>query len=113
VVLCVLSLLFWTKVHVTIVDLLLIGYNGVTQFFPGVVLAFVWRKANAWGVGSGIVAGIAVVVYASAHQAPVVAGINVGFFALACNALVCAAVSLLTARGNGVREGGQATAAVS
>lgn len=83
--------LFWNR---SLVDLLLLGYNGITQFFPGVVLAFVWPRVTAWGVGSGIVAGLAVLAVFAAS--PTLGGVNVGLVALAVNAAVCAIASLLT-----------------
>ena len=39
------------------VELLLLYYNGITQFAPGVIASFLWKRATAWGVGLGIAAG--------------------------------------------------------
>jgi SSS family solute:Na+ symporter len=64
---------------------LLIGYSGVTQFFPGVVLALGARRPPAAAIGAGIVAGILVVATAALLGAPTVYGLNVGVFALLAN----------------------------
>ncbi len=40
-----------------IVSLLLTGYAGVTQFFPGVVLGLWWKKANKKAVLAGLIVG--------------------------------------------------------
>jgi len=95
-VVAVLALLFWLYEKTTLVNLLLIAYNGVTQFFPGAVLAFAWRRTSAWGVSAGIVAGIVVLAVLALAGITIVGGINAGFFALLLNAAVCAIVSLFT-----------------
>ncbi|MGH7708222.1 MAG: sodium:solute symporter family protein [Vulcanimicrobiaceae bacterium] len=91
-----LALGFWLVAKTTLVGLLLIGYSGVTQFFPGVVFSLVWRRATALGVGAGIVAGIATVAYFAATKQPSMDGINTGFFALLINVVVCVVVSLIS-----------------
>ncbi len=95
-VVAVLALLFWLYEKTTLVNLLLIAYNGVTQFFPGAVLAFAWRRTSAWGVGAGIIAGLVVLAVLALSGISTVGGINAGFFALLINAAVCAIVSLFT-----------------
>lgn len=100
-VVALLALLLWLFEKQTLVGLLLIVYNGITQFLPGVVCALVWRRATAWGVAAGIVAGIAVASWLSALAVPW--GINPGLIALAINALVLVVVSLVT-RGNRARH---------
>lgn len=95
IVVALLALGFWLVGQRTIVELLLIYYNGITQFFPGVVAALVWPRANAWGVAAGIVAGFAVVTLFAATGATL-GGVNVGFAALFVNVVVMAGVSLLT-----------------
>ena len=92
-VVAALALGFWLIARTSLVGLLLIGYNGVTQFFPGVFFSLVWRRATALGVGAGIVAGIATVVYFAATGQTSVSGINAGFFALLINVVVCVVLS--------------------
>ena len=62
VVVAVLALLVWLVAQKTVVEMLLLYYNGITQFFPGVAATFLWRRATALGVGAGIAAGLAVAV---------------------------------------------------
>ncbi|HEY8296946.1 MAG TPA: sodium:solute symporter family protein [Candidatus Baltobacteraceae bacterium] len=98
IVIAAMSLIFWIFYNQTLVQLLLYYYNGVTQFMPGFVFALIWRRANAWAVGSGIVAGEIVVAYLVANPAIPTWGINPGFFALAVNVAVCVGVALLRPR---------------
>jgi SSS family solute:Na+ symporter len=80
----------------TLVALLLLGYAGVTQFFPGVVLGLFWPRVTAIGATSGLVAGLAVVaILMLSHRDPF-HGFNAGFLALAFNFAVTTAVSLAT-----------------
>ena len=43
--------------------LLLMGYAGVSQFFPGVVLGIYWRRVTMTGVFCGMVAGVGTDVF--------------------------------------------------
>lgn len=95
-VVAVLALWFWAKEQKTLVDLLLIGYNGIAQFLPGTVLAFGSRRTTAAGVGAGIVAGLIALALLAAKGLPTVSGFNNGLVALAINTAVCVCVSLLT-----------------
>jgi SSS family solute:Na+ symporter len=85
VVVAALALCWWLAARTSLVGLLLIGYSGVTQFFPGVVLALRPSRPSAFAVGSGIAAGILVVVTASIRATPTIYGLNVGLFALLVN----------------------------
>lgn len=91
----VMSLVLWIYNRRTLVELLLLYYNGVTQFMPGFVFALLWKRAHAWGVGAGILAGEAVAAYLWLHPGVAVGGINPGFLALLVNVGVCVAVCLL------------------
>src|SRR4030042_947706 len=42
-----------------LVALLLLGYSGITQFFPGVFLGLFWRRVTKAGVYAGMLGGIA------------------------------------------------------
>ena len=83
----------------TLVGLLLMGYAGVAQFFPGVVLGLYSKRATVSGVFAGMVTGvlIAVLLMLSSHD-PVM-GLNAGFIALCCNFVVTGVVSFLTSTG--------------
>ena len=92
-VVAVLALGVWLVAQKTVVELLLVYYNGISQFFPGVVATFVSRRVTAWAVGAGIAAGLAVAVpLAMANVNPL--GINPGFVGLVANVVVLIAASL-------------------
>jgi SSS family solute:Na+ symporter len=78
-----------------LVNLLLIGYDGVSQFFPGVVLGLFWKRVSRAGVVCGLVAGIAVVIFLVFGGHDPFLGLNAGFVALAANAMITVGVSLL------------------
>lgn len=79
--------------HTTLVSLLLLGYSGVTQFLPGVVLGLFWKKVATSGVFAGLVTGIAVVAIMGLSGHDPFVGVNAGFIALCCNCVVVIAVS--------------------
>jgi SSS family solute:Na+ symporter len=96
-VVALLAFLFWVYAKTTLVGLLLIAYNGITQLFPGVVLSFARVRPAPAGVAAGIVTGIAALAaFALAHLG-VVGGINVGMVALALNFAVTILVGYLIA----------------
>ena len=97
IVVAVLALGVWLIAKRTVVELLLLYYNGIAQFAPGVIATFIWPRATAWGVGAGIAAGLAVAVpLAALNITPL--GINAGFVGLAANVAVLALLSLVTPR---------------
>jgi SSS family solute:Na+ symporter len=77
------------------VSLLLVGYAGVTQFFPGVVLGLFSKRASMRGVFAGMVIGVLIVVLLMLSKHDPFMGLNAGFIALCCNFAVVGAVSLL------------------
>jgi len=92
VVVALLALVVWLVGQRTVVELLLLYYNGVTQFFPGIVASFVWRRATALGVAAGIAAGLVVSIpLAVANVTPW--GINAGLLGVAANIVALVAVS--------------------
>ena len=80
----------------TLVALLLVGYGGVAQFFPGVVLGLYSKRVTTSGVFAGLVTGVFVFVALTLAKRDPLMGLNAGFIALCCNLAVVAAVSLLT-----------------
>jgi len=107
----------------TIVSLLLMGYNFVTQLFPAILCSFAQRNPiNKYGAFCGISAGAVTVAAITLSKSSVggffpflpqmLQDLNAGMLALLLNIVVAAIVSLLTKRaGNGVstnvsREGG-------
>jgi SSS family solute:Na+ symporter len=95
VVLSVISLYLATHSSATLVFLLLLGYAGVTQFFPGVVLGLYWKRVTTAGVFAGIIAGIGIAAFLIlTHQDPIF-GWNAGFVGLCVNVLITAILSLV------------------
>jgi SSS family solute:Na+ symporter len=79
----------------TIVSLLLLGYAGVTQFFPGVVLGLFSKRVSGPAVFAGMVVGILIVTFLTLTGRDPWMGFNAGFVALCLNFAVVAAVSLV------------------
>jgi solute:Na+ symporter, SSS family len=95
VVLGLVSLALAVSGSTTLVSLLLVGYAGVSQFFPGVVLGIFWPRATTAGVFAGVLVGIcSAVLLMLSHHDPVF-GLNAGFVALCLNFLIAVTVSLL------------------
>lgn len=92
-VVALLAFGFWALAHTTLVGLLLIGYNGITQLFPGVVLGVATRRPSALAVGAGIVAGLIVLIAFAILGIAQVDGINGGVVALAANVALLAIVA--------------------
>jgi solute:Na+ symporter, SSS family len=80
----------------TLVSLLLVGYGGVGQFFPGVVLGLYSKRVTMPAVFAGVVAGVFIFAALALTNHDPILGLNAGFIALCCNFLVVASVSLLT-----------------
>jgi solute:Na+ symporter, SSS family len=96
IVFTAITLVFAILMPGVLVNLLLTGYDGVTQFFPAVVLTLIWPKGvTKAGVISGLIVGVGLVlVLVIAHLDPLW-GINAGFIALVANSMVTVLVSLL------------------
>lgn len=90
-----IALVFAIALPSALVNLLLIGYDGVTQFFPGVVLGLLWKRTSKAGVASGIIAGILVTAILVLGKMDPFFGINAGFVALVVNFVVTAVISAL------------------
>jgi SSS family solute:Na+ symporter len=88
VVLALLAFGLWVYNRVTLVGLLLIGYSGVTQLFPGVILSLRKRPPHAWSVASGIIVALVLLSVFALQGTSVIYGANVGTVALAVN-FVC------------------------
>jgi solute:Na+ symporter, SSS family len=97
IVVAVFALGLWLIERTTLVQLLLYYYNGITQFVTGFVAALAWRRANAWGVTSGILVGLALAIVLTNVKVSLW-GLNPGFVALAANVACLIAVSLLTTK---------------
>jgi SSS family solute:Na+ symporter len=87
----------------TLVSLLLTGYAGVTQFFPGVVLGLYWKRVTMPAIFAGMIAGVATALFLMLSHRDPVFGLSAGFLALCLNFLIAIFASLLkagTQRGN-------------
>jgi solute:Na+ symporter, SSS family len=91
-----IALLFAVYSSVTIVSLLLLGYAGVTQFFPGVVLGLFSKRVRGRAVFAGMIAGISAVTFLMLTRRDPWMGWNAGFVALCLNLAVVAAVTLVS-----------------
>jgi SSS family solute:Na+ symporter len=95
IVLSLISLYFALYSSTTLVSLLLLGYAGVTQFFPGVVLGLYWKRVTTLGVFAGLLTGLLCVAFLILSKRDPFLGVNAGFFALCLNFVVTATVSAL------------------
>jgi solute:Na+ symporter, SSS family len=80
----------------TLVSLLLTGYAGVTQFFPGVVLGLFWRRVATSAVFVGLVFGVVVAAFLMLSHRDPLFGLSAGFLALCLNFLLVVFGSLFT-----------------
>ena len=85
----------------TLVGLLLVGFAGVAQFFPGVMLGLYSKRATTPGVFAGMVTGVLIAVLLMLSKHDPIMGLNAGFIALCFNFAVTGVVSLLTYAGEG------------
>lgn len=97
-VVALLAFGFWALAKTTLVGLLLIGYNGIAQLVPGVVLGVTNRRPPAIAVGAGIIAGIIALIYYAITGSGQLSGINTGLIALAINIVVMGIVWAVTPR---------------
>ncbi|MDE2480854.1 MAG: sodium:solute symporter family protein [bacterium] len=94
VVIGLLALGLWVAYKTTLVSLLLLYYNGVSQFAPAFIFGALWKRTSPWAVGAGIVAGIGIALaLAASNHAPY--GCNPGFIGLLVNVVVLVVGSLL------------------
>jgi SSS family solute:Na+ symporter len=83
------------------VSLLLLGYDGVAQIFPGIVLGLFSRRVTTLGIFAGMATGIAIAAVLMLTGRDPYMGLNAGFIALCFNFAVTWAASLLTPLGAG------------
>jgi SSS family solute:Na+ symporter len=81
-----------------LVSLLILGYDGVCQFFPGVALGLFWKRVSRAGVLAGLAAGLAVTSGLILGGRDPLGGLNAGFVGLAVNALTTWTVSRFSPR---------------
>ena len=96
IVLGAISLALAIYSSTTLVSLLLAGYAGVTQFFPGVVLGLYWNRATMPAVFTGMIVGVATAVFLMLSHRDPWFGLSAGFLALCLNFVAAVSISLLT-----------------
>jgi SSS family solute:Na+ symporter len=79
------------------VQLLLIGYDGVSQFFPAVVFGLFWKRIRALAIWVGLAIGIGLVALLVMSGHDPLWGLNAGFLALAANFALTWLVSMIGA----------------
>ena len=90
------ALFFAIRSSTTLVSLLILGYAGVAQFFPGVVLGLYSRRVTMPAVFSGLLVGITIVAFLMLSKRDPFFGLNAGFIGLCGNFAVTTTVSLFT-----------------
>lgn len=81
---------------ISLVSLLLLGYAGIAQLFPGVVLGLFSKRVTTPGVLAGLATGISIAAILMLTGRDPYRGLNPGFIALCANFVVTGIVSLLT-----------------
>jgi SSS family solute:Na+ symporter len=99
VVVALISLYFAIYSSTTLVSLLLLGYAGVSQFFPGVVLGLYWKRVTMPAVFAGMIVGVTIVAFLMLSNRDPFFGWSAGFVALCVNFSITTLVSLLTSGG--------------
>lgn len=93
----------WLTVGATasLVEIGLSAYAAIGMLAPGVFLAFLWKRANAWGVAAGMVAGYMTLLLPAAQALTdqLLPEWERGLIAMGVNAAVAVLVILLTTLG--------------
>lgn len=101
VMVAVISLIsLYLAIHglTSLVALLLLGYAGITQLFPGVVLGLFWKRVTMAGVFTGIVIGVGLVAFLYLTKRDPFFGVSAGFLGLCANFGIAIALSLVSPR---------------
>ncbi|MBV8216790.1 MAG: sodium:solute symporter family protein [Verrucomicrobia bacterium] len=85
IVLALLAFGLWVYNRASLVGLLLIGYSGITQLFPGVVLSLRKQPPHAWSVATGIIVALVLLSVFALQGTSVIYGAHAGTVALAAN----------------------------
>lgn len=93
IVIMAVAVVFAVLTHISLVSLLLLGYSGVTQFLPGIVLGLFWKRASAHAISGGLVTGILLVAVLGLTGRDPFFGVNAGFIALCANFILVVALS--------------------
>jgi SSS family solute:Na+ symporter len=96
IVIMTFALFFAILLPNELVNLLILGYDGVCQFFPGVVLGLFWKRVTKTGVFTGLIVGIVIVAFLILTGRDPFLGMNAGFVGLLVNGFLTVTVSLNT-----------------
>jgi SSS family solute:Na+ symporter len=96
VVITAVALYFAIRSSTTLVQLLLLAYAGIAQFFPGVVFGLFWRRVTMTGVFAGLAIGVGTTAFLLLSKHDPFFGLNAGFVALCLNFAVVVGVSVVT-----------------
>jgi len=80
----------------SLVSLLLVGYAGVAQLFPGVILGLFSKRVTMPGVASGLVVAAGVVAFLILSKRDPFYGLNAGFVGVCLNFAITGVVSYCT-----------------
>ncbi len=80
----------------SLVSLFLLGFAGIAQLLPGVVLGLFSKRVTTSGVFAGIGAGLSIATLLILTGHDPFYGVNAGFIALCCNFTITVVVSFLT-----------------
>ncbi len=95
IVIMTVSLIFALFMPNELVNLLILGYDGVCQFFPGVVFGLFWKRASKSAVMAGLLAGIVMVGVLILSGNDPFLGLNAGFIGLILNVVVTVTITLV------------------
>ena len=84
--------------HMSLMSLLLMGFAGVTQLFPGVVLGLFSKRVTTAGIFAGMVAGILLSIVLMLTRNDPYHGLNAGFLGLVLNLIVTGIVTVSSRR---------------
>src|SRR5271166_1884820 len=90
------ALYFAMHSSTTLVQLLLLAYAAIAQFFPGVVLGLFWKRVTMTGVFAGLVTGVGITALLLLSKHDPFLGLNAGFVALCVNVAVTVSLSVFT-----------------
>ncbi len=94
VALALISLYFAVYSSTTLVSLLLLGFDGVAQFLPGIVLGLFWKRVTRAGIFSGMIAGVACAALLVLTNRDPFGGLNAGFIGLCLNFAIAIPISV-------------------
>ena len=95
VVISLISLYLAIHGSTTLVSLLLLGYAGITQLFPGVVLGLFWKRVSMPGIFAGLTFGVVLMAVLFLTKHDPFLGISAGFLGLCANFAIAIALSLV------------------